>query len=127
MSTPSLDVTDKTFTKEVMESDVPVLVDFWAPWCAPCSFLEPVLEALAEEYTGKYKFVRMNTDENSAFPTEYAIRSLPTLGFFRNGRMIDIIIGARPKTFIKSKLDENLMSIGIGQDEEAFPLSNEPF
>lgn len=127
MSSQSQAVTDESFTKEVLESSMPVLVDFWAPWCAPCQFLAPVLESLAEEYAGKYKFVAMNTDENTTIPAEYSIRSLPTLGIFRNGRMIDIIIGARPKNFIKSKLDENIASIGIGQDSEQFPFSNEPF
>lgn len=125
MGTVIVDVTDRGFPQEVLGSTTPVLVDFWAPWCAPCKMIAPVLEELANEYAGKYKFVRMNTDENTQVPTDYAIRSVPTLGIFRNGRMVDIIIGVRPKVFIQSKLDENLTTIGTDQDEESQPLSSE--
>ncbi len=125
MGTVIVDVTDRGFPQEVLGSTTPVLVDFWAPWCAPCKMIAPMLEELAGEYGGRYKFVRMNTDENTQVPTDYAIRSVPTLGIFRNGRMVDIIIGVRPKVFIQSKLDENLTTIGTGQDEESQPLSGE--
>ncbi|HXG38066.1 MAG TPA: thioredoxin [Bacteroidota bacterium] len=120
-----VEVTDSTFQNEVLGSVTPVVVDFWAPWCAPCKLVDPLLDELANEYAGKYKFVRMNTDINTQVPNEYAIRTIPTIGIFSNGRMVDIIIGARPKQFIKSKLDENLSSIGSGQDEEPSPMSTE--
>ena len=125
MTKEILAVTDETFEHEVLESLQPVVVDFWAPWCAPCGLVEPILNELALEYNGKYKFVRMNTDENSKIQTEYAIRSIPTLGFFRNGRMIDIILGARPKAFIIAKLDENLIVSGDGQENGTELFSNE--
>lgn len=120
-----IEVTDSTFQNEVLGSVTPVVVDFWAPWSAPCKLVDPLLDELANEYAGKYKFVRMNTDINTQVPNEYAIRTIPTIGIFSNGRMVDIIIGARPKQFIKSKLDENLSSIGTGQDEEPSPMSTE--
>ncbi len=125
MNEQIMEVTDNTFQNEVLGSLKPVVVDFWAPWCAPCKLIDPVLEELSHEYEGKYKFVRMNTDLNPQVPREYAIRSLPTLGIFSNGRMVDIIIGARSKQSIISKLDENLAGAGTGQDEEPSPLSTE--
>lgn len=125
MSETMHEVTDSTFQDEVLRSVIPVLVDFWAPWCAPCKMVDPLVNELAVEYAGKYKFVRMNIDTNTHVPTEYAIRSIPTLGIFNNGRMVDIIIGVRTKQFIKAKLDENLLSAGTGQDEAAFPMSTE--
>ena len=125
MDTRTQAVTDTTFTHEVLESLQPVVVDFWAPWCAPCKMLEPILNELEQEYAAKYKFVRMNTDENSAMATEYAIRSIPTLCIFRNGRMVDIILGARPKAFIKAKLDENLTVLNSDQEGGTELFSNE--
>jgi thioredoxin 1 len=125
MSEQIMEVTDGTFQDEVLGSLKPVVVDFWAPWCAPCKLQEPMIEELSREYEGKYKFVRMNTDLNPQVTREYAIRSVPTLGIFSNGRMVDIIIGARSKEFIMSKLNENLAGAGTGQDEEPSPLSTE--
>jgi len=125
MNTSIREVTDGTFTHEVLESLLPVVVDFWAPWCGPCKAVEPILEELASEYAEKYKFVRVNTDEHPQAPEEYAIRSVPTLCIFRNGRMVDIVLGAHPKEFIKKKLEENLTSIGSGQDGETELFSNE--
>lgn len=122
-----VEVTDSTFQNEVLGSVTPVVVDFWAPWSAPCKLVDPLLDELAKEYAGKYKFVRMNTDINTQVPNEYAIRTIPTIGIFSNGRMVDIIIGAQPKQFIKSKLDENLSSTGTGQDEEPSPMSTEMY
>lgn len=127
MSETIVEVTDSSFPSEVLGSVKPVLVDFWAPWCAPCKLVDPIVDELAREYAGKYKFVRMNIDANTQVPNEYAIRSVPTLGIFYNGRMVDIIIGVRPKQFIKSKLDENLAGTGTGQDEEPSPMSTEFF
>jgi thioredoxin 1 len=120
-----VEVTDGTFPDEVLGSTTPVVVDFWAPWCAPCKLVSPMVEELAQEFAGRYKFVRMNTDENTQVPTDYAIRTVPTLGIFRNGRMVDIIIGVWSKQWIQSKLEENLTNAGTGQDEEISPLSSE--
>ncbi|HEY4612679.1 MAG TPA: thioredoxin [Bacteroidota bacterium] len=125
METTIAVVSDQSFQKDVLDSTVPVLVDFWAPWCAPCRLITPLLDELAEEYDGKYRFMSMNTDENAHVPTEYAIRSIPTLGIFRNGRMVDIVIGARSKEFIKSKLDENLQGDSYNEEQDSMPFSNE--
>ncbi len=125
MSGQIIEVTDTTFQQEVLGSVMPVVVDFWASWCAPCKLVEPVVEELSYEYEGKYKFVRMNTDLNPEVTKEYAIRSIPTLGIFYNGRMVDIILGVLPKQFIMSKLDENLAGRATGQDEESSPMSTE--
>ena len=125
MDTKILTVSDESFSNEVLESLLPVVVDFWAPWCGPCKAVEPIFEELAKEYEGKYKFTRLNTDDNTEVPTEYAIRSIPTFCIFRNGRMVDIILGARPKVFIKAKLDENLTMLNTGQEGEQELFSNE--
>lgn len=101
-------VTDENFQEEVLESELPVLVDFWAPWCGPCRMVAPVVEEIAEEYVGRLKVAKLNTDENTKTAFEYGIMSIPTLGIFRDGQMIDSIIGAVPKRILKAKLDDHL-------------------
>lgn len=101
-------VTDENFQEEVLESELPVLVDFWAPWCGPCRMVAPVVEEIAEEYVGRLKVAKLNTDENMKTAFEYGIMSIPTLGIFRDGQMIDSIIGAVPKRILKAKLDDHL-------------------
>lgn len=96
--------TDTNFDQEVLKSDLPVLVDFWAPWCGPCRMVSPVVEELAEELTGKLKVVKVNTDENQEIAVKYGIRSIPTLGIFKDGDIVDGLIGAVPKQTIKDKL-----------------------
>jgi thioredoxin 1 len=96
--------TDTNFDQEVLKSDLPVLVDFWAPWCGPCRMVSPLVDELAEELTGKLKVVKVNTDENQEIAVKYGIRSIPTLGIFKNGEIIDGVIGAVPKQTIKEKL-----------------------
>lgn len=96
--------TDSNFDLEVLKSDIPVLVDFWAPWCGPCRMVSPLVDELAEELTGKLKVVKVNTDENQEIAIKYGIRSIPTLGIFKNGNIVDGLIGAVPKQAIKSKL-----------------------
>ena len=81
-------VTDSSFEKEVLESEVPVLVDFWAPWCGPCRMVAPVVDEIAEQYDGKVKVVKVNTDENPSVASTYGIRSIPTLALFRGGREV---------------------------------------
>ena len=96
--------TDTNFDHEVLKSDIPVLVDFWAPWCGPCRMVSPLVDELAEELTGKLKVVKVNTDENQEIAVKYGIRSIPTLGIFKDGNIVDGVIGAVPKQTIKDKL-----------------------
>jgi thioredoxin 1 len=103
MSQP-VKVTDQSFQQEVLSSDVPVLVDFWAPWCAPCRIIAPVVEEIAQEFSGMMKVAKLNTDENPTTAMEYQIMGIPTLGIFVNGKMVDQIVGAAPKPNIVDKL-----------------------
>src|ERR1017187_4996861 len=90
--------TDTNFDQEVLKSDIPVLVDFWAPWCGPCRMVSPLVDELAEELIGKLKVVKVNTDENQEIAVKYGIRSIPTLGIFKNGEIVDGVIGDRKST-----------------------------
>lgn len=101
-------VTDSTFKQEVIESDVPVLVDFWAPWCGPCRMVTPIVEELADHYNGQVKVMKLNTDENPSVAKEYGIRSIPTLMIFKAGERVDMVVGAVPKTTLAEKLDKYL-------------------
>ena len=101
-------VTDSTFTEEVLNSDVPVLVDFWAPWCGPCRMVAPVVDEIAEQYEGQVKVVKLNTDENPTIATQYGIRSIPTLMIFKNGQKVDTVVGAVPKTTLSNTLERYL-------------------
>jgi thioredoxin 1 len=99
------EVTDNDFDKEVLEAGKPVLVDFWAPWCGPCRMVAPIVEELAEEYDGKVEFVKLNTDDNPNTAVKYGIRSIPTLLVFKEGKPVGQIIGFRPKSDLKQRLD----------------------
>ena len=102
------EVTDATFEQEVLKAPRPVLVDFWAPWCGPCRMVAPIVEELAEEYDGKVNFVKLNTDDNPVIASRYSIRSIPTLLVFKGGEPIGQIIGFRPKSDLRRRLDAAL-------------------
>ncbi len=102
-----LEIDDITFDTEVMESDKPVLVDFWAPWCGPCRAISPLVEELAGEFGDKIKFVKCNVDDNPITPGKFGIRSIPTLMFFKNGNVVDQVIGI----VARSKLEEVINKI----------------
>ncbi|MCU7495984.1 MAG: thioredoxin [Ignavibacteria bacterium] len=102
--------TDNNFDNEVLSARMPVLVDFWAPWCGPCRMVAPVVDELANELQGKLKVVKVNTDENYGVASRYGIMSIPTLGIFRNGRMVDSVIGAVPKQHLVKKLNSYIES-----------------
>ena len=101
-------VTDATFEQEVLKSDVSVLVDFWAPWCGPCRMIAPLIDQLAEEYAGKLKAVKLNTDESPSVATEYGIRSIPTVMIFKDGQKVDTVIGAVPKSTLTGTVEKYL-------------------
>ena len=108
MSSSAAPVTDESFPKEVLESSVPVLVDFWAPWCGPCRMVAPVVDEIAEQYEGQIKVVKLNTDENPQVASQYGIRSIPTLMIFKGGERVDMVVGAVPKTTLASTLEKHL-------------------
>ena len=100
-----LQLKDATFEEEVMRSDKPVLVDLWAPWCGPCRMLAPIVEELAKEYAGKVKVGKLNTDENVATAMRFKVSAIPTLLFFKGGKLADQVVGVQPKAEIKRRLE----------------------
>jgi thioredoxin 1 len=97
-------VTDGNFDQEVLKSSIPVLVDFWAPWCGPCRAMGPIIDELAGEFEGKVKICKMNVDENSASPSKFGIRAIPTLILFKDGEVVDQTTGAVSKSSIKDMI-----------------------
>ncbi|MGD1941537.1 MAG: thioredoxin [Leptolyngbyaceae cyanobacterium] len=104
----AVQVTDSTFKQDVLESELPVLVDFWAPWCGPCRMVAPVVDEISEQYDGQVKVVKLNTDENPSVASQYGIRSIPTLMIFKDGQRVDMVVGAVPKTTLANTLEKYL-------------------
>ncbi len=104
----TLEFSDNNFADEVEQSDIPVLVDFWAEWCGPCKMIAPVLDEIANEYAGKVKVGKVNVDVNPQVSVKYGIRSIPALLIFKNGEVAEQIVGAVPKVHIKKHLDSVL-------------------
>ncbi len=105
--------TDENFKSEVLDSTIPVLVDFWAPWCAPCRIIAPMIEEIASEYEGLVKVAKLNTDENSMISSEYRIMGIPTMAIFVSGEMVDQIVGAVPKHQIVDKLNYYMQGAAV--------------
>ena len=120
-------VTDNSFKVEVLESEVPVLVDFWAPWCGPCRMVAPVVDEIAQQYDGQVKVVKLNTDENPGIASQYGIRSIPTLMIFKDGQRVDMVVGAVPKSTLADTLEKHILdasSPGTPPSEEEQPVED---
>lgn len=101
-----INVTDSTFDSMVLQSDMPALVDFWASWCAPCRAIAPIVDEMAQEYSGRLRVTKMNVDDNPATPGRYGVRGIPTLILFKGGKVVDQLVGAVPKNQIKELIEK---------------------
>ena len=103
-----LHINDADFESVVVNSDIPVLLDFWAPWCGPCKMIAPVLDELAPEFAGKVKIVKMNVDDNQATPAQFGVRSIPTLLLLKNGQVVATQVGALPKSQLANFINQHI-------------------
>lgn len=103
-----VEVSDATFEEDILKSDVPALIDFWATWCAPCKAIAPIVEEMAAKYEGRLKVAKMNVDDNQSTPGKYGVRSIPTLILFKNGEVADQVIGAVSKSHIEDFIERAL-------------------
>ena len=101
-------VTDENFKKEILESEIPCLVDFWAEWCGPCRRVAPIVEEIADEYRGKCKVAKLNVDDGQKTASSYGVMSIPTLMFFKDGQVLEQVVGAVGKAELKAKIEEHL-------------------
>ena len=101
-------INENNFDKEVLKSDLPVMVDFWAVWCGPCKVLGPIVEELANDYAGKLKVGKVNVDENNALAAKYGVMSIPTLKFFKSGKLVGEMIGAAPKATVEAEIKKHI-------------------
>jgi thioredoxin 1 len=106
--TKTINVTDSTFNDEVINANIPVLVDFWAEWCGPCKMIGPIVENLAEEFDGKMKFVKVDVDSSPSTAAQFGIRSIPSLIIFNSGQPVDQIVGAVPKSVLQDRIESTL-------------------
>jgi len=102
------EITSESFNKEVLESQIPVLVDFWAPWCGPCQMVAPAIESISSKYQGKLKVVKVNVDNNQEVAAKYGIMSIPTMMVFKGGKQVDSLVGALPQAAIEDKIKNHL-------------------
>ncbi len=103
-----IELSDTNFEEEVLQSELPVLVDFWAPWCAPCHMVAPVVEEIARQYAGRLKVGRLNVDEGRAVAAEYGIMNIPTLAIFKDGKVVERIVGAVPRAQLEAKVTPHI-------------------
>ena len=106
MSDAPIAVSDSNFDDQVLRSSNPVLVDFWAPWCAPCKNIEPIINELSKEYSGRAVIAKMNVDENANIPVNYGVRSIPYIALFKEGKVVDSLVGSVPKEKLTQMLDK---------------------